>query len=300
MAVRFIRQDDIDYSRWDNCISNSLNGNLYALSWYLEIIGSGWAALVEDDYESVMPLIFRRNNLFPEIYSPRLSGQLGVFSGKPVNQAKIQEFLDAIPEKFRRVQIYLNRQNSTTFKTIAEGSLPIFEMDLIAPFSKAQRRFSIHVNENIRKAENKKYWVMKHLPVNEIETYLTGRDPEFDESFKQALIKILVRLVRMNRAEITGVYSPQNTLCAVACYVKSNNNVILLFAHSDSTDKECNVNYMLLNSFLESYSARNVTLSLEYCDKHWNEDFYSNFGAMKTYAYCFCKDRRPFFLRWVN
>ena len=51
----------IDKKHWDDCISKSFNGNVYAWSWYLDIVHPKWEALVENDYERVMALPSLRN-----------------------------------------------------------------------------------------------------------------------------------------------------------------------------------------------------------------------------------------------
>lgn len=300
MAIRYIRQKDISYTKWDKCIDSSLNGNTYALSWHLEIVAPMWDAIVEDDYVSVMPLICRRKNFQLEIFSPQLSGQLGVFSGKPVNYEKLHKFCDVIPKKFRKISIYLNRQNSSTFKHSSSLAKSIFELDLISPFKKVQRNYSPEILESLQLAEKHKYWVMKHLSLNELDKYFINQAQEHKEFYKTKVKRIISHLIHLNRAEISGVYSPQNMLCAIACYVKSNNNVILLFAHSDTRISSIKTTHLLLNSFFENYSARNITLSFDHRDDNWNANLYSSFGAIETYSNCIFVDRRLRFLRWIS
>ena len=54
--IRYLTHNQIDTRRWDECIAQSPNGLVYAWSWYLDVVHPSWEALVEDDYETVMPL----------------------------------------------------------------------------------------------------------------------------------------------------------------------------------------------------------------------------------------------------
>ncbi len=57
--INYLKHDQIDQQRWDDCIAHAPNGLVYAWSWYLDIVHPGWEALVEivdDKYLSVMPL----------------------------------------------------------------------------------------------------------------------------------------------------------------------------------------------------------------------------------------------------
>jgi len=51
--IVYYKHNQIDFERWDKVITNSQNGLVYALSWYLNIVTPGWEALIEDDYEYI-------------------------------------------------------------------------------------------------------------------------------------------------------------------------------------------------------------------------------------------------------
>ena len=54
--IKYRTYDKIDKRRWDECIAKSFNGSVYAWSWYLDVVHPKWDALVENDYERVMPI----------------------------------------------------------------------------------------------------------------------------------------------------------------------------------------------------------------------------------------------------
>ena len=54
--IQYIAYNNLDYEKWDKCIIGSVNGSVYAKSWYLDIVCEQWDALVLNDYEAVMPL----------------------------------------------------------------------------------------------------------------------------------------------------------------------------------------------------------------------------------------------------
>ena len=56
--IKHLTHNMIDKRRWDDCIAKSFNGSVYAWSWYLDIVHPNWEALIENDYERVMPLTF--------------------------------------------------------------------------------------------------------------------------------------------------------------------------------------------------------------------------------------------------
>ena len=57
--IKYLKQSEIDYELWDECVAKSINSYIYGHSWYLDIVAGEWDALVEDDYKSVFPLPYR-------------------------------------------------------------------------------------------------------------------------------------------------------------------------------------------------------------------------------------------------
>ena len=57
--INYLTNEQIDKSRWDDCVAHAVNGNVYAFSWYLDIVHPGWEALVEmidGNYVTIMPI----------------------------------------------------------------------------------------------------------------------------------------------------------------------------------------------------------------------------------------------------
>ena len=53
--IKYLHHSEIDKKKWDACIKESFNGMVYASSWYLDIVGFEWEALIEND----MKVFFR-------------------------------------------------------------------------------------------------------------------------------------------------------------------------------------------------------------------------------------------------
>jgi hypothetical protein len=300
VAIRYIKKKDINYTLWDRCINNSINGAVYSYSWYLDIVAKYWDALVENDYRSVMPLVYRKRLFFRELFTPMLSKQLGIFSEKPVNADKIDKFLKAIPSSFKKINIFFNRQNTQSLKAHPQKMFTIFELDLIIPYEKKKKLYSAVVNASISNAQEKKLKVKKGITLTDFETFIRESVTTISiNNLIKPLHNILLHLLNIGNAEILGVYNDKNILYATACFVRSNHDVILLYACTNEPGIKDNANYLLLDSFLKNYSTRNVTLSLEHIDKNWNGEFYKGFGAIESAFFCYSKNRLPLFLKWT-
>ena len=70
MPVHYITYQQIDKSKWDNCIDTAANGLVYGYSFYLDAMAKHWDALVLDDYEAVMPLTWNKKYGITYLYQP--------------------------------------------------------------------------------------------------------------------------------------------------------------------------------------------------------------------------------------
>src|SRR5689334_6379035 len=110
-GIHYLSRKQIDAKKWDDCITNASNGLIYGYSYYLDQMAGHWDALVYNDYESVMPLPCRNKYGIRYIYQPFLTAQLGVF-GNNLSPALIENFISAIPNSFRLIEVPMNASNT--------------------------------------------------------------------------------------------------------------------------------------------------------------------------------------------
>ena len=103
-SIQFIKRDKIDEQKWNEAIAQSVNSLPYAYSWYLDAVAENWAALVLDDYKTVMPLVWLRKLGIKCLYQPYYCQQLGVFSTQ-LNEKTIANFLDYAIKIFLYINI---------------------------------------------------------------------------------------------------------------------------------------------------------------------------------------------------
>src|SRR6187549_1394953 len=104
--IQYLSHKEIDKTKWDACIEQASNGLIYPYSFYLDAMAKHWDALVLNDYEAIMPLTWNRKYGFYYLYQPAFTASLGIF-GSQVNEHLVSSFLDAIPLKFRLIEVAL-------------------------------------------------------------------------------------------------------------------------------------------------------------------------------------------------
>ena len=155
MEIRYIKNEEIDRAKWDNCIETAPNGRIYAMSWYLDIAADYWDALIVGDYEIVFPLPYQKKLGCRMLSQPPLSQQLGIFAKETLSEEIITTFLKAIPKKFLFGKLQLNADN----KIQSSKEFPVeyrvnIELDLRKSIEEIRKEYIRNNKRNINKANN--------------------------------------------------------------------------------------------------------------------------------------------------
>jgi hypothetical protein len=178
--IRFLERDEIEATRWDECIGQAFNGNLYGYSWFLDIVCDDWAALVEDDYVRVFPMAYRKKFGISYVYQPFFTQQLGLYSRSALNSEFLGNFLNAIPEKFRRIELNLNQHNKADESRYRLLPQLNHELDLIHPYEKIAEGYSENLRRNLKKARNAGLTIAKSpKPEAIVQLFRENRGKEF-------------------------------------------------------------------------------------------------------------------------
>lgn len=302
--IKYFSNKDIDLSKWDECIRKSFNGNIYAYSWYLNIVCEGWNALVEDDYKSVMPLTGRRKLGLHYLYQPVFTQQLGVFSVNKFSKEKVEEFLKAIPARYKLIEINLNKYN-----TLEPGKFSVkhnltHELDLINSYQNLRIHYSVNTLRNITKANKSNLTVNYKADPNELIKMFRKNRGKAITQLKNKDYKILKNLIEYCIAKgigaSWGVYNEKKNLCAGAFFVQSNNKVVFLFSATNSVAKKNGAMPFLIDQFIQENAQRNLTFDFEGSNDKNLARFYKSFGSKECEYLHIKKNTLPFPLRLLK
>ena len=108
--IERIKYQDIDFEKYNNCIENSVQKNLYCEKETLDFLCKNWELLVYGDYEAVMPIPFVKKLFLKLVDMPLFCQQLGIFS-KQDNSGINQQILDFFKQNYSIVNYQFNSFN---------------------------------------------------------------------------------------------------------------------------------------------------------------------------------------------
>jgi len=281
--------DDIDKIKWDDCIRRAFNGNIYALSWYLDVVHPGWEALVEDDYVRVMPLTGNKKYGIYYLFQPFFTQQLGIFSIDILNSHIINKFIASIPEKFRFIQINLNIHNHPhpeNYRLILNKS---YLLDLISGYPKLAVHYSTNTKRNLKKALSSSLTLVKGMEpglLTDMFGQNKGREVKHWHSVHyQRLHQLMFKAMFKGMGEIYGVYTEHNELCAGAFFLKDQQHLIFLFSASTPEARQNGAITFLLDAVIKEYAETALVLDFEGSNDVNLARFYRGFGSQEVSYY---------------
>jgi hypothetical protein len=284
--INYLKHNEIDKQKWDECILNSVNRRPYAFSWFLDVVSPGWEALETGDYDSVFPLAQNRKFGIRYIYQPFFAQQLGVFSREHLTESLVENFLLAIPSRYSFIHVHLNSMNKVDpekYKVIPRVN---HELDLISSYDTIFSSYNQNTRRNIRKALDQKLTFRRKVDPRELISLFQANYGKNESSLKYRhyeMIRSLMNHCLKNTFSITlGAYLPDDTLCAGIFLLRDRDRVIYHFAASDTKARENGAMFLLIDMFIKEHAGHPLILDFEGSSDPNVARFYKGFGAKET------------------
>jgi hypothetical protein len=291
--IRYLKHDEIDFQKWDRCIKKSVNGTIYGYSWFLNIVSEDWDALVDEKYETVMPLTCKQIAGIKIFIQPPYATNLGVYSINALNEAVVNAFANHIPRNIRYIKVNLNKFNkiASHFFRIKRGN--VYELDLIRSYPKITSHYTEKVKKTLKVGTENQISVVAGMnSVDLISLYLKDKGLLWKLLFRQRIKKIrmlIASAVKYRVGQIYGAYTRENNLCAAGLFVWSHQKIFFLAFGIDKTGKKEHALEVLIDEFIKLHAEQNLTLRFEYTSQAKYSELYSGLGAKK---YEFMKIRK--------
>ncbi len=290
--IHYVLLKDLDIVKYNECITESSNGLLYAHNWYLDCVAKNWDVLVLNDFEAVMPLPIRKKYGISYIFVPPWTQQLGVFSKKKVDQDVMLEFLQAIPKKYKLIDILMN--TGTIFQSKYSSIRDNYTLQIDKPHEALYKSFSKGRKSSIKQAE-KNNLVIREVSSLEalLRLFKTNKDSEYNRS--DADLKVLKELVlkgiSIQKISVLEVVTQKNKLLGGAIFLIDFKRITYLFSALNSEGREKQAMSLVIDFMIKKYAQQAVIFDFEGSMVNEIASFYRSFGAQLELYYHFRKKR---------
>ena len=297
--IKFLHKSHVDKVKWDNCIQNSINRNIYACSWYLDIVCQNWTCLVYGDYELVFPIAFKDFFIFKKIYHPFFCQQLGPFAINEeilYNREVVGDLLNILYSKYIKFTFSINHDCVHVFKNVIQNNkLGInyvdrvnLELDLNHPYSKLFENYSNSHKRALKNNCSHLKWdvqneIISELYINEfISLYMkkVGFQAKLSSYHAKVIKTILDSSFTKNNGCLVGLRNEHNQLLGAAFFISFFDRDILLFNVSDKSLK-FNIMTFIIDFYIKMNVQKNKVLDFEGSNVPGLNRFYKGFGSVE-------------------
>ena len=165
--IRFLKHSEIDKDRWNKAVSEAPNSTIFVDFDFLCIGNPNWCDLVEDDYQSIMPLPVRSKLSIKYVFTPFFYNRMGIFSPKEITPQLVKEFTDAIPRKYKQIDLFLNENNPCKLIDKKVVEMVSHRMDLNQSYETIVRQYSQNTSRNIKSAQKQNLQYIENPSIKE-------------------------------------------------------------------------------------------------------------------------------------
>lgn len=291
--LTYIKQKDLDVSKYDTCIEGAINTQIYAFSWYLNCVADDWDVLVLGNYEIVMPIPFlklKRHLFAKKIYQPDFCQQLGVFSKSEISQEVFQLFFD------RFMSLRPKNYNFNSFDTInflsnnhILSDRVNYELNLLSTYENLYANYSSNLKRNIKKAKKETFSISDKVNVDAFIS-LKRANTNYKTVSKQYLKKerLLNELCKRDLGKAYGVFSKEELVASIFIIHYQNKFISLTSATSELGKKQGAISFLFDQIIAEQANTTNI-FDFEGSMIPGVARFFKSFGSEKVIYKSFLK-----------
>lgn len=295
--IRFLEQEEIDTQAWDYCINHSAHPVVYAYSWYLDNICDTWGALVLNEYEAVFPLPYAKKFGVFYVYQPYFCQQLGLFSRVPAGDDLLRDFLNAIPNRFKLIDLAINKR-PIDIKNLKWKERANYRLDLVNPYEDLISNFTTMHRRNIRKSYKNDLSIAEQVDSASIislyRKYYGNTTPGIIDIHFTYLNRLLANAYGRAQIVCPAVIGEGNRIVAGGIFLSDRNAIYYMLGAGAPDAKNLGAMYALIDYVIRKYASSGLILDFEGSDMPGIAQFFEGFGSTKTSYYQIRWNRLPF------
>ena len=246
--IKRLKYNDIDFAKYEECVENAAQKNIYAQKKILDALCESWELLVAGNYEFVMPVPLKRKLGFNIVLMPLFCQQLGVFS-KLKDPEKEQQFLEYLQKNYRLFSYAFNHQNTFSPDLMMKKNYIIPQTD----YPTLRKKYFKGRKSTVKTAQYLTYKEVKRVDVLDfIKDNFKGLDKQTDVT---KFFEYIDFLDNENFLRIFGSYK-ENDLTNLAIIIEEEKRFSLLALINDPHFKSDNGASFLIDRILQENIAQ--------------------------------------------
>lgn len=253
MQLSFVPFEEIDKRKWNGTVYASPNGNISGYYWFLKSVLKEWDALIEGDYQSVMP-VFRHE---PSDFQMEMLYELGPYTVNAQTHARLHSFYQGWNDRSGAFSYPFNRVMTRLILEKNEDAVHAENrtfLDLSETYEQISGRYLPETNELLHNIKLTDYTFHAQEKPEQI-----IMEEKLAEENKHILHRLMYNAIQRGcgwRARVSHQYIQKS---AAAFYISDHRSIRMLYSLQQNDD-ECLS--LLHDTFLKGNAGRPIRLYL--------------------------------------
>jgi len=279
-AIQILPSHHIDKLKWDDCIRRSSNAVIYAYSYYLDAMCENWSGIIHNDYETVMPVPWKKKFGIAYSYQVPFVQQLGFFPGQ--NSRAGESLLTRLTKAWKYGDYSFNFQN--TIAASEQKTCTNYIIDL----SQSYENISVHYNDYLRAFLRKsKDELLAYNTDTDIEGAVFLYKQFYGKRFSHVREKdftnfcsLCFRLQEKGQVLIRKVTDAENRLMAIVLILKDEKRMYNIINVITEEGRKKEANLFLYDCIVREFSGSRLIFDFEGSDLPGVKFFYEKFNPL--------------------
>lgn len=278
MNICWWKHPEIDKEKYDRSIGRSLNGTVYALSWYLDTVCEDWQLLATPDYSYVMPLPVKKKIGYTYSIQPFMAQQLGLFSSSHIRPEILRAFIDKIP--FPVCYMQLNAGNQAANLPFSFRSNYVLDMD--RDYTDIQALYHSNTKNQLKKVNRLPLIFEKQVQTGEALRFVEKHSQHYTGKLYDVFRKLAGIAAEKEILHIVGAREETHSgYLAVAFFFVWNRSFYYILPTSSFEGNKVQAMRFLLDRLIAEYAGKGYRIDFEGSSIPSVAQFYKSFGAQE-------------------
>ena len=297
--IRHLAHHELDKSAWDRMLEQAPARLWYARSAVLDAAAPAWEALIDEDTGCFMPLTGRHRWGIHYLFQPYALQQSGVFGPVEAHPGIVAQFVNAIPERYRYMDIAMNAQASLQLMGSMGEERPNLLLTLSGGKEVLRGRYSSGHKRNLAKAGAGNIDTFSDIGAfidlfrRTTAVRYSGNGPEQ----LRTLEALIAGAVSRDEATLLGKWN-NGQLHAAAVFIQWEGRSILLKSAADEQGRKLRGLFQLVDAYIAEHADSGWTLDFAGSADSGTARFYAGFGAEREVYLRLIGNRLPLPFRW--
>ncbi|UKN01377.1 GNAT family N-acetyltransferase [Paracrocinitomix mangrovi] len=275
--MQFFQRENIDTNKWDQRIADDDIENIFCYSWYLDNTAKNWGALIEGDYNTIVPIPYTTLLGVKQMYQPSFTREIDIF-GNSFNWTEVLEYL---AKDFKA--IHFRTQHSLQIDGLSERKHQFIEL------KDTGLKYSTNAKRLIKKADQIFNYKKDTDPNQLIELFKATAFQKIETLKAKDLISLeqLMKVaINNNKGDLIACYE-QDTFVGAGFFFKDKGRITYLKGVASEEAKKNGAMFGLINFAIEQYKEDYNIFDFGGSEIEGVANFYKKFGATdRTYYNC--------------